>query len=129
MHTINCSNIDFNSIIVNCGCCHYNPCLLTSLLLSVSQRIAAADLAPGLLYFGRSIHGTMDMNNDGLVDLAVGSLGAAVLLWLVFHPVNNTVVLFNTAIAVIFSYKTNVISYFISCCDLLTVTFTVKNLL
>ncbi|XP_034736538.1 integrin alpha-11a isoform X1 [Etheostoma cragini] len=45
------------------------------------QRIAAADLAPGLLYFGRSIHGTMDMNNDGLVDLAVGSLGAAVLLW------------------------------------------------
>uniref|UniRef100_A0A8C3AS97 Integrin, alpha 11a n=1 Tax=Cyclopterus lumpus TaxID=8103 RepID=A0A8C3AS97_CYCLU len=45
------------------------------------QRIAAADLASGLLYFGRSIHGTMDMNNDGLVDLAVGSLGAAVLLW------------------------------------------------
>lgn len=25
----------------------------------------------------------MDMNGDGLVDLAVGSLGAAVLLWLV----------------------------------------------
>lgn len=59
--------------------------------LPVSQRIAAADLAPGLQYFGRSIHGTMDMNDDGLVDLAVGSLGAAVLLWLVFHPVNNTV--------------------------------------
>lgn len=52
---------------------------------SVSQRIAAADLAPGLQYFGRSIHGTMDMNDDGLVDLAVGSLGAVVLLWLVFH--------------------------------------------
>lgn len=32
------------------------------------------------------------MNNDGLVDLAVGSLGAAVLLWLVFHSVNDTVV-------------------------------------
>lgn len=58
--------------------------------LSVSQRIAATDLAPGLQYFGRSIHGTMDMNDDDLVDLAVGSLGAAVLLWLVFHPVNNT---------------------------------------
>lgn len=42
------------------------------------------DLAPGLQYFGRSIHGTMDMNSDGSVDLAVGSLGAAVLLWLVF---------------------------------------------
>lgn len=32
-------------------------------------------------YFGRNIHGKMDMNGDGLVDLAVGSLGAAVLLW------------------------------------------------
>jgi len=52
-----------------------------SISSSVFQRIAAADLAPGLQYFGRSIHGTMDMNNDGLVDLAVGSLGAAVLLW------------------------------------------------
>ena len=56
-------------------------CVYVYLRMSVSQRIAAADLAPGLLYFGRSIHGTMDMNNDGLVDLAVGSLGAAVLLW------------------------------------------------
>ncbi|KAF7649229.1 hypothetical protein LDENG_00144830 [Lucifuga dentata] len=45
------------------------------------QRIAAADLGSGLQYFGRSIHGKMDMNDDGLVDLAVGSLGAAVLLW------------------------------------------------
>lgn len=61
-----------------------DPGLLRSLPVSVSQRIAAMDLAPGLQYFGRSIHGTMDMNNDGSVDLAVGSLGAAVLLWLVF---------------------------------------------
>ncbi|XP_063736644.1 integrin alpha-11a isoform X1 [Eleginops maclovinus] len=51
------------------------------ILRKYKQRIAATDLAPGLLYFGRSIHGTMDMNDDGLVDLAVGSLGAAVLLW------------------------------------------------
>lgn len=55
-------------------------------LLFAPQRIAAVDLAPGLQYFGRSVHGTMDMNNDGSVDLAVGSLGAVVLLWLVFYP-------------------------------------------
>ncbi|KAF3832910.1 hypothetical protein F7725_026575 [Dissostichus mawsoni] len=40
------------------------------ILRKYKQRIAATDLAPGLLYFGRSIHGTMDMNDDGLVDLA-----------------------------------------------------------
>uniref|UniRef100_A0A3Q2ZCJ4 Integrin, alpha 11a n=1 Tax=Kryptolebias marmoratus TaxID=37003 RepID=A0A3Q2ZCJ4_KRYMA len=51
------------------------------ILRKYKQRIAAVDLAAGLQYFGRSIHGTMDMNDDGLVDLAVGSLGAAVLLW------------------------------------------------
>ncbi|KAG7473347.1 hypothetical protein MATL_G00094710 [Megalops atlanticus] len=45
------------------------------------QRIGAAELSPGLQYFGRSVHGEMDLNEDGLVDLAVGSLGAAVLLW------------------------------------------------
>ncbi|KAL4622748.1 integrin alpha-11-like isoform X1 [Arapaima gigas] len=45
------------------------------------QRIAAASLSPGLQYFGRSVHGRIDLNEDGLTDLAVGSLGAAVLLW------------------------------------------------
>ncbi|KAI1904404.1 hypothetical protein AGOR_G00005290 [Albula goreensis] len=45
------------------------------------QRIGAAALSPGLQYFGRSVHGEMDLNEDGLVDLAVGSLGSAVLLW------------------------------------------------
>uniref|UniRef100_A0A8C9YRM9 Integrin, alpha 11a n=1 Tax=Sander lucioperca TaxID=283035 RepID=A0A8C9YRM9_SANLU len=61
------------------------------ILRKYKQRIAAADLAPGLLYFGRSIHGTMDMNNDGLVDLAVGSLGAAVLLWLSVVRIYTTI--------------------------------------
>lgn len=33
----------------------------------------------------------MDMNGDGLVDLAVGSIGAAVLLWSV-NPWNNCII-------------------------------------
>lgn len=54
--------------------------------VSVRQRIAAATLSLGLHYFGRSVHGQLDLNEDGLVDLAVGSLGAAVLLWCVVIP-------------------------------------------
>ncbi|XP_005521714.1 PREDICTED: integrin alpha-11 [Pseudopodoces humilis] len=52
-----------------------------TILRKYKQRIAAAQLAPGLRYFGCSIHGQLDLNEDGLVDLAVGSLGNAVLLW------------------------------------------------
>ncbi|NXM12985.1 ITA11 protein, partial [Ploceus nigricollis] len=52
-----------------------------TILKKYKQRIAAADLAPGLMYFGCSIHGQLDLNEDGLVDLAVGSLGNAVVLW------------------------------------------------
>ncbi|XP_029431014.1 integrin alpha-11 isoform X2 [Rhinatrema bivittatum] len=52
-----------------------------NILKKYRQRIAASDLAPGLQYFGCSIHGELDLNEDGLVDLAVGSLGNAVLLW------------------------------------------------
>ncbi|XP_072529869.1 integrin alpha-11 [Salminus brasiliensis] len=45
------------------------------------QRISAVDISPGLQYFGRSVHGVMDINGDSLIDLSVGALGAAVLLW------------------------------------------------
>eukprot|EP00061_Rhincodon_typus_P012063 g37535.t1 len=46
-----------------------------------NKRIGASEVSHGLRYFGRSIHGQLDMNNDGLVDLAVGALGSAVQLW------------------------------------------------
>ncbi|XP_014445245.1 integrin alpha-11 [Tupaia chinensis] len=52
-----------------------------SLLQVPKQRVAASELAPGLQYFGCSIHGQLDLNEDGLVDLAVGALGNAVILW------------------------------------------------
>nr|XP_061780361.1 integrin alpha-11-like isoform X1 [Nerophis lumbriciformis] len=45
------------------------------------QRLSAADLDVGLSYFGRSLHAVLDANADGLADLAVGALGAAVVMW------------------------------------------------
>uniref|UniRef100_A0A087XLQ4 Integrin alpha-11-like n=1 Tax=Poecilia formosa TaxID=48698 RepID=A0A087XLQ4_POEFO len=45
------------------------------------QRISGAGFSAGLLYFGQSLHGVLDVSGDGLVDLAVGALGAAVIIW------------------------------------------------
>ncbi|XP_054983364.1 integrin alpha-11 [Sorex araneus] len=45
------------------------------------QRVAASQLASGLQYFGCSVHGQLDLNEDGLTDLTVGALGSAVILW------------------------------------------------
>ncbi|XP_031694319.1 integrin alpha-11-like, partial [Anarrhichthys ocellatus] len=45
------------------------------------QRLSAAGFSAGLQYFGQSLHGVLDVNADGLVDLAVGALGAAVIIW------------------------------------------------
>ncbi|OXB77617.1 UNVERIFIED_CONTAM: hypothetical protein H355_002926 [Colinus virginianus] len=63
-----------------------------TILKKYKQRIAAADLGPGLMYFGCSVHGQLDLNEDGLIDLAVGSLGNAVVLW------SRSVVQINTSI-------------------------------
>uniref|UniRef100_UPI00358EB0AE integrin alpha-11-like n=1 Tax=Myxine glutinosa TaxID=7769 RepID=UPI00358EB0AE len=46
-----------------------------------SQRIPAADVMPGLRYFGRSIHGKLDMDGNGIADIAVGADNKALLLW------------------------------------------------
>ncbi|XP_009465389.1 PREDICTED: integrin alpha-10 [Nipponia nippon] len=51
-----------------------------TLLPHYKQRIEAAALGPALSYFGRSVDGQLDLDGDGLVDLAVGAQGAAVLL-------------------------------------------------
>ncbi|KAM6234132.1 integrin alpha-10 [Porphyrio hochstetteri] len=51
-----------------------------TLLPHYKQRIEAAVLGPTLSYFGRSVDGQLDLDGDGLVDLAVGAQGAAVLL-------------------------------------------------
>uniref|UniRef100_A0A8C2XTC9 VWFA domain-containing protein n=1 Tax=Capra hircus TaxID=9925 RepID=A0A8C2XTC9_CAPHI len=43
-------------------------------------RIAGSQLSLGLQYFGRSLSGGQDLTQDGLVDLAVGARGHALLL-------------------------------------------------
>ncbi|NXM98117.1 ITA10 protein, partial [Sylvia borin] len=49
------------------------------------QRIEAAALGSSLRYFGISVDGRVDMDGDGLVDVAVGAQGAAVVLsrWII----------------------------------------------
>uniref|UniRef100_A0A8C7CBD4 Integrin subunit alpha 10 n=1 Tax=Oncorhynchus kisutch TaxID=8019 RepID=A0A8C7CBD4_ONCKI len=44
------------------------------------QRIAGSSLSPSLQYFGRSVSARLDLDGDGLLDLAVGAQGSAVLL-------------------------------------------------
>ncbi|XP_039766644.1 integrin alpha-M isoform X2 [Ornithorhynchus anatinus] len=45
-----------------------------------SQRIGASQLSPGLRYFGQALSGGQDLTQDGLVDVAVGARGQALLL-------------------------------------------------
>ncbi|XP_048383708.2 integrin alpha-1 isoform X2 [Stegostoma tigrinum] len=46
-----------------------------------SQRISASAPDVHFNYFGQSIDGQMDLNDDGLVDITVGALGGAALFW------------------------------------------------
>eukprot|EP00079_Xenopus_tropicalis_P038242 XP_017952013.1 PREDICTED: integrin alpha-10 [Xenopus tropicalis] len=52
----------------------------STILPTYKQRIDSASLQPGLRYFGRSVSAKMDLDGDGLVDVTVGSQGAAVML-------------------------------------------------
>ncbi|TKC39130.1 hypothetical protein EI555_001910, partial [Monodon monoceros] len=52
---------------------------LTCLSLS-GQRVTGAQFSPSLQYFGQSLSGGQDLTMDGLVDLAVGAWGHALLL-------------------------------------------------
>ncbi|XP_014849188.1 PREDICTED: integrin alpha-L-like [Poecilia mexicana] len=45
-----------------------------------SQRITGAQFDPGLRFFGQSINGDIDLGEDQLPDIVVGSQGAAVVL-------------------------------------------------
>uniref|UniRef100_A0A8C4WAF1 Integrin subunit alpha E n=1 Tax=Gopherus evgoodei TaxID=1825980 RepID=A0A8C4WAF1_9SAUR len=45
-----------------------------------SQRIRAAEVAPGLQYFGQSIDGGFDFTDDSLIDITVGSFGNVTVL-------------------------------------------------
>ncbi|XP_040043368.2 integrin alpha-M [Gasterosteus aculeatus] len=45
-----------------------------------SQRIMGQDLDSGLRFFGQAIDGDMDLGEDGLPDIAVGSQGAVVVV-------------------------------------------------
>ncbi|XP_069796701.1 integrin alpha-10 [Narcine bancroftii] len=61
------------------------------------QRIAASALDPGLRYFGRSADGQMDVDGDGLVDVAVGALGKAMVFGILRVVLVNVAVEFNPA--------------------------------
>ncbi|XP_038643035.1 integrin alpha-10 [Scyliorhinus canicula] len=50
-----------------------------TILPTYKQRIAASAVDPGLRYFGRSADGQMDVDGDGLIDVAVGAFGRAVV--------------------------------------------------
>nr|XP_033503082.1 integrin alpha-1 [Epinephelus lanceolatus] len=53
----------------------------TSLKEKFVQRIPAGGDGEKVKFFGQSIHGAMDLNGDGIIDVAIGGLGGASLFW------------------------------------------------
>ncbi|XP_053371496.1 integrin alpha-1 [Clarias gariepinus] len=45
------------------------------------QRIASGGDGEKMKFFGQSIHGIMDLNNDGIIDVTIGGIGGAALYW------------------------------------------------
>lgn len=45
------------------------------------QRIAAGGDGESMKFFGQSIHGIMDLNDDGIIDVTIGGIGGAALYW------------------------------------------------
>lgn len=59
-----------------------NPSKCTALTsLCISQRIASGGDGEKVKFFGQSVHGEMDLNDDGLIDVTIGGLGGAALFW------------------------------------------------
>ncbi|XP_051901554.1 integrin alpha-10 [Pristis pectinata] len=63
----------------HCGAVYIYHGHRDTILPAYKQRIAASALDPGLRYFGRSADGQMDVDGDGLIDVAVGALGRAMV--------------------------------------------------
>lgn len=49
-------------------------------LLLLFQRIAGQEFRTGLRFFGQAIDGDIDLGEDGLPDIVIGSQGSAVVL-------------------------------------------------
>ncbi|XP_038130977.1 integrin alpha-1 [Cyprinodon tularosa] len=52
-----------------------------SLKKSFVQHIPAGGNGQKVKFFGQSIHGIMDLNGDGIIDVTIGGLGGASLFW------------------------------------------------
>uniref|UniRef100_H3A911 VWFA domain-containing protein n=1 Tax=Latimeria chalumnae TaxID=7897 RepID=H3A911_LATCH len=58
----------------------YNGCKDKDTILVFSQRISAHDIRSGIQYFGCSIDGGIDITDDDLADISVGSMGSVITL-------------------------------------------------